>query len=212
MKTELRPQPGKQEAFLKSSADVAFFGGGAGSGKSFGLLLEPLYDVANAGFRSVIFRRTVPMIRQPGGLLDTSEQVFSLLGAKLNQSALEWTFPGGATVKFAGMELESDRLNWQGSQIALLGFDEVQEFEESQFWFLFSRNRSMSGVKCRVRCTCNPVADGWLRALLDWWIDADGYPLGLFSYDTVGKSQKTVRKFSCNLDTAIRKLALQEQR
>ncbi len=54
MKTELRPQPGKQEAFLKSSADVAFFGGGAGSGKSFGLLLEPLYDVANAAFRSVI--------------------------------------------------------------------------------------------------------------------------------------------------------------
>ena len=177
MKTELRPQPGKQEAFLKSSADVAFFGGGAGSGKSFGLLLEPLYDVANARFRSVIFRRTIPMIRQPGGLLDTSGQVFALLGAKLNQSALEWTFPGGATVKFAGMELESDRLNWQGSQIALLGFDEVQEFEESQFWFLFSRNRSMSGVKCRVRCTCNPISDGWLRALLDWWIGADGYPI-----------------------------------
>jgi len=38
------------------------------------------------------------------------------------------------------------------------------------------------------------------------------YPLGLFSYDTVGKSQKTVRKFSCNLDAAIRKLALQEQK
>jgi len=163
MRIELRPQPGKQEAFLKSAADVAFFGGGAGSGKSFGLLLEPLYDVANAGFRSVIFRRTVPMLRQPGGLVDTSASVFPLLGAKLNQSALEWTFPGGASVKFAGMELENDRFAWQGSQIALLCFDEVQEFEESQFWFLFSRNRSMSGVKCRIRATCNPVSDGWLR-------------------------------------------------
>ena len=171
MGIELRPQPGKQEAFLKSSADVAFFGGGAGSGKSFGLLLEPLYDVGNAGFRSVIFRRTVPMLRQPGGLVDTSASVFPLLGAKLNQSALEWTFPGGASVKFAGMELENDRFAWQGSQIALLCFDEVQEFEESQFWFLFSRNRSMSGVKCRIRATCNPVSDGWLRSLLDWWID-----------------------------------------
>jgi hypothetical protein len=38
------------------------------------------------------------------------------------------------------------------------------------------------------------------------------YPLGLFSYDTIGKSQKTVRKFSGNLDTAIRKLDLQEQK
>jgi predicted phage terminase large subunit-like protein len=177
MKTELRPQPGKQEAFLKSAADVAFFGGGAGSGKSFGLLLEQLYDVSNAGFRSVIFRRTIPMIRQPGGLLDTSDQVFPLLGAKLNQSALEWTFPSGATVKFAGMELEADRFAWQGSQINLLCWDEAQEFEESQFWFLFSRNRSMSGVKCRVRATCNPVPDGWLRSLLDWWIDANGFPI-----------------------------------
>ena len=117
------------------------------------------------------------MIRQPGGLLDTSEQVYPLLGAKLNQSASEWKFPKRATVKFAGMELESDRFAWQGSQIALLCFDEVQEFTESQFWFLFSRNRSMSGAKCRVRCTCNPIADGWLRTLLDWWIDANGYPI-----------------------------------
>lgn len=38
MKVELKPQPGKQESFLKSAADVAIFGGGAGSGKSFGLL------------------------------------------------------------------------------------------------------------------------------------------------------------------------------
>jgi predicted phage terminase large subunit-like protein len=177
MSVELKPQPGPQEAALRSSADVVFYGGGAGSGKSFGLLLEQLYDVDNPGFRAVIFRRTVPMLRQPGGLVDTSESVFPLLGARLNQSTLEWQFPKGATVKFAGMELEQDRFAWQGAQIALVCFDEVQEFEESQFWFLLSRNRSMSGAKCRVRCTCNPISDGWLRSLLDWWIGADGYPI-----------------------------------
>jgi predicted phage terminase large subunit-like protein len=178
MKVELRPQPGKQEAFLKSSADVAIFGGSAGSGKSFGLLLEQLYDVNNGQFRSVIFRRTIPMIRQPGGLLDTSEQIFPLLGAKLNLSVLEWLFPGGATVKLAGMELEGDRYNWQGAQIALICFDEVQEFAESQFWFLVSRNRSMSGARSRIRCTCNPDSDSWLRNFLAWWIDPDsGFPI-----------------------------------
>jgi len=173
---ELRPQPA-QEKFLRSPADVAFYGGAAGSGKSFALLLEQLYDVATAGFRSVIFRRTVPMLRQPGGLVDTSESVFPLLSAKLNQSLLEWQFPSGSIVKFAGMESEQDRFGWQGAQIALISFDEIQEFEESQFWFLLSRNRSMSGAKCRVRCTCNPISDGWLRSLLDWWIGADGYPI-----------------------------------
>ncbi|MGB7749300.1 MAG: phage terminase large subunit [Verrucomicrobiia bacterium] len=178
MSTELRPQPGPQEAFLKSSADAAFFGGGAGSGKSFALLLEQGYDIGNGQFRSVIFRRTVPMIRQPGGLLDTSESIFSLFGAKLNQSLLEWQFPSGAVVKLAGMELAQDRFAWQGAQIALICFDEVQEFEESQFWFLLSRNRSMSGVKCRIRATCNPDSDSWLRTFLQWWIDdASGFPI-----------------------------------
>ena len=124
-KTELRPQRGKQEEFLRSSADIAIFGGSAGGGKSFALLLEQLYDKDNAGFRSVIFRRTVPMLRQPGGLVDTSEAVFPLLGARLNQSTLEWGFPSGATVKLAGMELESDRFNWQGAQIALICFDDI---------------------------------------------------------------------------------------
>ena len=175
---ELRPQPGKQEKFLASRADIAVFGGAAGSGKSFALLLEQLYDKDNAQFRSVIFRRTVPMIRQPGGLLDTSEQIFPLLGGKLNQSALEWAFPAGATVKLAGMELEADRYNWQGSQIALICFDEVQEFTERQFWFLVSRNRSMSGARTRIRCTCNPDSDSWLRTFLAWWIDPDsGLPI-----------------------------------
>ena len=42
--------------------------------------------------------------------------------------------------------LKTYRYNWQGSQIALICFDEVQEFSEQQFWFLFSRNRSMSGA------------------------------------------------------------------
>ncbi|HXR05590.1 MAG TPA: phage terminase large subunit [Verrucomicrobiae bacterium] len=175
---ELRPQPGKQESFLKSVADVAFFGGAAGSGKSFALLLEPLYEIENPLFRSVIFRRTIPMIRQPGGLLDTSEQIFPLLGAKLNQSLIEWQFPKGGTVKLAGMELESDRYNWQGAQMPLICFDEVQEFTAPQFWFLFSRNRSVSGSRSRIRATCNPDADSWLRALLAWWIDPDsGFPI-----------------------------------
>jgi predicted phage terminase large subunit-like protein len=176
--TELRPQPGPQERFLASEADVAFYGGAAGSGKSFALLLEQLYDIANPQFRSVIFRRTVPMVRQPGGLLDTSEQIFPLLGAKLNQSLIEWQFPKGGTVKLAGMELDTDRYNWQGSQIPLVCWDEVQEFTANQFWFLFSRNRSVSGARSRIRATCNPDSDSWLRHLLAWWINSDtGFPI-----------------------------------
>ena len=124
---ELRigPQPGPQLEFLRCNVDVGFYGGSAGSGKSFGLLLEQCYHTHNRQYRGVIFRRTVPMIKQPGGLWDTSQQVYPLLGATANQSGLEWRFRSGATVKFASMELENDCYSWQGSQIAGLSFDEL---------------------------------------------------------------------------------------
>src|SRR2546430_27433 len=97
---ELRPQPGPQEAFLKSSADIAVYGGAAGGGKSYALLLEPLYHVDNRRFRCVIFRRTVPQLKLEGGMWDTSLQIYPMAGATGYSQALEWRFPSGARLKF----------------------------------------------------------------------------------------------------------------
>lgn len=175
---ELRPQPGPQEAFLSSAADICIYGGAAGSGKSFALLLEPLFHVENSKFRGVIFRRTVPQIRLSGGLLDESSNLYPLLKATLNQTYLEWSFPSGGTLKFSGMELESDRFAWQGSQLNLIAFDELTHFTESQFWYLLSRCRSVSGIPGYVRATTNPDADSWVREFISWWIDAEtGFPI-----------------------------------
>ena len=71
------------------------------------------------------------------------------------------------------MELEADRFNWQGSQLALICFDEICQFSETQFWYLLSRCRSMSGVRGYVRGTCNPDPDSWVREFISWWIDPD---------------------------------------
>lgn len=174
----MRPQPGPQERFLSSPATIAIYGGAAGSGKSFALLLEALFHKDNPKFRAVIFRRTVPQIRLPGGLWDTSADVYRLVGAEANQTFLEWTFPTGAQVKLAGMELESDRFSWQGAQLSLIAFDEVTQFSSDQFWYLLSRCRSVSGIPGYVRATCNPDADSWVREFISWWIDPDsGFPI-----------------------------------
>jgi len=51
------------------------------------------------------------------------------------------------------------------------------------FWYLLSRNRSISGIPPYVRATANPVPPedklgGWLAKLLQWWWDPDtGYPI-----------------------------------
>ncbi|PZV02226.1 MAG: hypothetical protein DCF32_15280 [Leptolyngbya sp.] len=60
---ELRPQPGPQTQALASSADFVIFGGGAGGGKSWTILLEALRHIKNPSFNATFFRRSYPQIR-----------------------------------------------------------------------------------------------------------------------------------------------------
>lgn len=174
-KSEIRPQPGPQEQWLSSSADIAVYGGAAGGGKTYALLLEPLRHIGNPRFTSVIFRRESTQITNQGGLWDESMAIYPRLGATPNLSHLLWRFPSGAVVRFAHLQLEADKLAWQGAQVALIGFDELTHFTESQFLYLLSRNRSVSGVRPYMRATTNPDAESWVKRLLAPWVD-DEHP------------------------------------
>ncbi len=173
---EIRPQAGPQEAFLSSSADLVVYGGAAGGGKTWGLLLEPLRHINNSDFGAVIFRRTYPEITGEGGMWDESKKLYPELSAKPNETDLQWTFPSGARVTFAHMQLERDKEKWKGAQIPLIGFDQLETFSETQLWYLFTRNRSLCGVRPYARATANPEP-GWLANFLDWWIAEDGYAI-----------------------------------
>lgn len=170
---ELRPQQGPQEKFLSTAADVAVYGGAAGGGKTFALLLEAARHVGTQGFAAVIFRRTYPEIMEPGGLWDESEKIYPALGGIARKGDLTWQFPAGAMIKFAHMQHEKDREKWQGSALALIGFDELTHFTRAQFWYMFSRNRSTCGIRPYIRATTNPDPDHWVRDLIRWWIDEE---------------------------------------
>ncbi|SLN31927.1 phage terminase large subunit [Oceanibacterium hippocampi] len=167
----IRALPGPQEAFLSSPADIAIYGGAAGGGKSFALLLEPLRHIARKGFGAVIFRRNAKQVRNEGGLWDEAATLYAALGGRPRESQLEWIFPAGTRIGFAHLEHERSKYDWQGAQVPLIGFDELTHFSESQFFYMLSRNRSTCGVRPYVRATCNPDADSWVARLIDWWID-----------------------------------------
>lgn len=173
----IRPQAGPQEAFLSSPADIAIYGGAAGGGKSFALLLEALRFTSNPKFGAVIFRRQGVEIRKEGGLWDESEALYHLAGGMPRQGLLDWKFPSGARVSFSHLEHEKDKYTWQGAQIALIAFDELTHFTKSQFFYMLSRNRSTCGVRPYVRASTNPDADSWVAELIAWWIGPDGYPI-----------------------------------
>ncbi len=174
---QIAPQAGPQTEFLETTADIAIYGGAAGGGKSFALLLEPLRHHDNAKFGGVIFRRTSTQVRIQGGLWDESIKLYGRIGAEPTQSSLSWLFESGMRMKFAHLEYDSNVFDWQGSQIPYIGFDELTHFTEKQFFYMLSRNRSDSGVAGYVRATCNPDADSWVRKLIDWWIGDDGYAI-----------------------------------
>lgn len=178
VRRRIGPQPGRQTAFLATPADIAIYGGAAGSGKSWALLLEGLRHVHNPGFRAVYFRRTSPELRAPGGLWDTSRGLYSQVGGKARDALLEWRFPSGAIIKMNHMEHAGDRFSHQGAQYAFIGWDEVNHFPASVFWYLMSRNRSACGVRPYVRATTNPDPDSWVASFISWWLDQEtGLPI-----------------------------------
>ena len=183
-RTVISPQPGAQWSFLASGADVVIYGGAAGGGKSYGLLLTPLRHIRVPGFGCTIFRRNFNQIFSQGGLWDTASSIYAQIpGAYPSLSRSEWRFAdnnGAITskVSFAHIDRDEGLISWQGSQLCGIGFDELTHFTEKQFFYMFSRNRSTCGVRPFVRATCNPDADSWVAKLIAWWIDQDtGYPI-----------------------------------
>lgn len=173
----IRPQAGPQSRFIASPADIAIYGGAAGGGKSYGLLIDPLRHHNNSKFGGTVFRRTSVQVRNEGGLWDESMNIYPFFKAHPREAYLSWRFPSGMSLGFAHLEHDKDVFNWQGSQIPWIGFDELTHFTAQQFFYMLSRNRSASGVKPRIRATCNPDPDSFVRKLIDWWIGPEGYPI-----------------------------------
>lgn len=166
-------QPGPQTQFIETDADIALYGGAAGGGKSYALLIDATRYTHLPNYGAVIFRRTCPQITNEGGLWDTAGELYPQIGAIAKEGNLEYEFSSGATVRFAHLQHEKTKFDWQGSQLARLGFDELCHFSEGQFFYLLSRARTTIGVKPQIRATCNPDADSWVATFIEWWIDQD---------------------------------------
>lgn len=184
---DIRPQP-RQEVFLSSPADIAIFGGAAGGGKTWSILLEPLRHKENKDFGAVIFRRSIAEIVKEGGLWDESKKLYPLLGAGGNENEHQFNFSQGSRVTFGHLQYDQTVNDWKSAQIPLIEFDQLETFTEHQFFYMMSRNRSTCGVRPYIRATANPEP-GWLANFLDWWIGEDGYA----RLDRVGKIRWMIR-------------------
>ena len=174
-----KPQKGAQERFLSTKADIAVYGGSAGSGKSYALLLGALRHVHVEGYGAVIFRRENKELTMEGGLVPKALSIYPHFEAIYrSQPYHHFIFPNGNKISFGHLNQECEVLAWQGSEICHLGFDEGNHFTDYQFTYMMSRNRSTCGVRPHIRMTCNPDSESWLAEFLSWWIDQNtGFPI-----------------------------------
>lgn len=99
--------------------------------------------------------------------MDRANQWLRHTDAKWSTSDYRWRFPSGASLQFGYLEKENDKYRYQSAEFQYIGFDELTQFTELQYRYLFSRLRRLEGseVPLRMRSATNPGGIGheWVK-------------------------------------------------
>ncbi len=147
------------------------YGGAAGGGKSDALLMAALQYVEVPGYAAIMFRKTYADLALPGALMDRAQSWLGGSDAHWNGQEKTWAFPSGATLTFGYLNEENDRFRYQSSEFQCICFDELTQFKERDYKFLFSRLRRTvdNKVPLRMRAGTNPGGIGhlWVKKRFD---------------------------------------------
>jgi len=127
------------------------------------------------GYSALLLRRSYTDLSLPGALMDRAKAWLIPTLAHWRDSMKTWEFPSGATVTFGYLERPGDEYRYQSTEFQFVGFDELTQFTETQYRYLFSRLRRSNevDVPLRMRSASNPggVGHEWVR---ERFIDAQG--------------------------------------
>lgn len=157
------PFEGAQEEFCSRGEFEVLYGGQAGPGKTDCLIALATRQIDHPKYSGLIMRRTFPQLQE---IIDRCHELYPQLQGVYKATEHRWYFPSGAKITLGHMQHENDKYNYQGKEYQFVGFDELTQFTESQYLYLFSRVRSSAeGLEASVRCTTNPGGIGhfWVR-------------------------------------------------
>jgi predicted phage terminase large subunit-like protein len=166
------PSP-TQRVFLDLDVPEVCFGGAAGGGKSSALLLAALQYIDVPGYSAILFRRTKTEMDLPKALKARADEWWRGTKAQWDEKLYGYHFPtrGGepdATISFAYLAIEKDKYRYQSAEFQFIGFEELTQFTETQYKYLFSRLRRTKNMKVplRMRSNTNPGGPGheWVKA------------------------------------------------
>lgn len=167
---QIRPHPGPQTEFLSAPEQEVLYGGAAGGGKSFAMLLDPLRHTDNPQFFGVVLRRTTDELRK---LVNESQFLYKkIYGKKIRwlEQKSKWVFPSGAELWMTYSDNERDLDRFQGQEYSWVGIDELTHYPTPETWnYLRTRLRSTveTGLPTYMRATTNPGGPGhyWVKKM-----------------------------------------------
>lgn len=175
----IKPQPGGQDTFVRSSVDICVFGGTLGGGKSFGAILGNAEPTLDPNYRAVFFRRTLAELKTSGGIVDDFENAYGDAVSITKSENPRITFKSsGAWIECRQIADENPtkvRETYKGSQWDAAFFEELTGYQFYTWNYLASRVRGKAKWTGKVRATTNPSKSHWVRKLLAWWIGPDGF-------------------------------------
>ena len=158
--------PGPQTHALESKADIVFYGGAAGGGKT-DLLLGAALDHK----RTIIFRRE---FTQLSAIVDRSREVFGDFAKYNGKGYWRWNNEP-RKVEFGSCQHIGDENKYQGQPHDLICFDELPHFAEIQFRTIIGWLRTADPKqRVRVLAAGNPPLqpeEEWVVQFFAPWLD-----------------------------------------
>ena len=163
-----RPNPGPQTQFLAAGEREVLYGGGAGGGKSYAMLADPLRYMGHPQFSGLLLRHTTEELRE---LIWKSQEMYPKIypGIKWSERKMQWIAPSGARLWMSYLDRDEDVLRYQGLAFSWIGFDELTQWH-TPFAYNYMRSRlrtAASDLPIFMRATTNPGGPGhaWVKKM-----------------------------------------------
>ena len=125
------------------------------------LLMSALQYVDVPGYSALLLRRTWPDLSLPGAIMDRAREWLQDTDAVPKDGGRTWVFPSQARITFGYLQYDKDKYRYQSAEFQFIGFDELTQFGQDTYEYMFSRIRRPNLVCLRCRQPVRKYQGAW---------------------------------------------------